>query len=298
MPLSTTFTIYSGNGIHAWWAFKEPIVFTTDGDKDKIVDLSRRWQQQLIFNEKHVDLTFDIVRVLRVPGTWNRKPNLPVKPVTILTHRAESTYVIEDFDKNSPLSDNVTPIDRKRREKNGETVTSALNTAGEDFSDVKLNRIIRAEGDTFLTTFYRIRKMKGGDTNSEYDMSLANYGVKHDLTDQEIVDLIVLSRQKSGKPVDRMNASYYVTTIGKARAAHAGAEEIREIKDEKETGDAENARLRAINLIRTELDLPIVRILRYVSDEPSYSIVFEEEDGEYHEVRSKAWIYSQLRRSS
>jgi hypothetical protein len=78
-PLAPTAVVRSGGGLQGWWLFPEPIA----ADKET-VDLLAAWGTTWVELGRrrswHVDNVFDVARIMRLPGTWNRK-NQPV-PVT------------------------------------------------------------------------------------------------------------------------------------------------------------------------------------------------------------------------
>ncbi len=80
-PWPPSVLVDSGNGLQAWWLFPEPLLLKTDDDRKRAADLVARLQDCLRQNPEgwDVDPTADLARVLRLPGTWNRK----------LQHRAE-----------------------------------------------------------------------------------------------------------------------------------------------------------------------------------------------------------------
>jgi len=83
--LKPSLIVHSGNGIQAWWVFKEPVVFEDEGHIQAAAELVQRWQAILAFHAaksgNRIDATHDLARVMRLPGTFNRKdPNNP-KPV-------------------------------------------------------------------------------------------------------------------------------------------------------------------------------------------------------------------------
>jgi hypothetical protein len=77
LGLATTEDVYSGHGLQAHWLFERPWLFADDDDRARCADLIRRFQARLQEEAKargwKIDSTPDLARVLRVPGTWNRK---------------------------------------------------------------------------------------------------------------------------------------------------------------------------------------------------------------------------------
>lgn len=80
-PWPPSVLVDSGNGLQAWWLFPNPLPLKTDDDRKRAADLVARLQDCLRQNPEgwEVDPTADLARVLRLPGTWNRK----------LQHRSE-----------------------------------------------------------------------------------------------------------------------------------------------------------------------------------------------------------------
>jgi hypothetical protein len=77
LGLAPTALIDSGHGFHAWWLFPEPVVFATAEDRERFAALSRRFGASLVElgrrRDRHVDDVSDLPRILRAPGTMNRK---------------------------------------------------------------------------------------------------------------------------------------------------------------------------------------------------------------------------------
>jgi hypothetical protein len=80
-PVQPSMVVRSGHGLHAYWFLREPT------DPETISALSKRLARAL-----GGDHAFDAARILRLPGTWNRKdPNNPV-PVEIELLEPERAY--------------------------------------------------------------------------------------------------------------------------------------------------------------------------------------------------------------
>jgi hypothetical protein len=89
LGVEPTEIIDSGGGLQPWWLFDAPWVLTDGEDRQRARDLVKGWQTALQAQAArrgwHVDNTTDLARVLRVPGTWNCKPELPEPlPVRVL----------------------------------------------------------------------------------------------------------------------------------------------------------------------------------------------------------------------
>lgn len=86
LPLPPTLTVLSGHGIQPLWVFQEPATLTTPEERETAAATARGWQDRLrrVAGERgwDVDATHDLARVLRVPGTFNRKD--PARPVEVV----------------------------------------------------------------------------------------------------------------------------------------------------------------------------------------------------------------------
>ena len=91
--------IDSGHGLHAWWLFFEPWVFSDSAERDEARAVSERLQAALRRNAEArgwtIDSTHDLARVLRVPGTVNHK-GAPV-PVRLVEADGTIRYTPADF---------------------------------------------------------------------------------------------------------------------------------------------------------------------------------------------------------
>lgn len=94
-PLAPTATVHSGGGLQPYWVLSEPLKASDVGD---FLD---RWAHTwTVFAERHgwhIDNVWDVARVLRVPGTQNRK-NDPID-VTLLEVNKGRRYGLDDLDQ-------------------------------------------------------------------------------------------------------------------------------------------------------------------------------------------------------
>jgi hypothetical protein len=84
-PLEPTEIVDSGHGLHVWWLLVRPWLFQDENEREKAASLSRRFQHVLKQIAKargwYIDSTADLPRILRLPGTFNHKPDdrVPVR---------------------------------------------------------------------------------------------------------------------------------------------------------------------------------------------------------------------------
>lgn len=103
--------VHTGNGIQAWWAFSEPLIFDSDQEKAAIAALARDWNLTIKLRAREVggwdagvDSVFDLTRLMRAVGSINTKgpdgqhggPPEGHRPVRIL-HSTGRTYNPDDF---------------------------------------------------------------------------------------------------------------------------------------------------------------------------------------------------------
>lgn len=71
--------IHSGGGLYAWWLLDVP--HTIGADLARIKRLAARWQDPIAHAAETIGYSHgrlgDLARILRIPGTWNRKPAMP-----------------------------------------------------------------------------------------------------------------------------------------------------------------------------------------------------------------------------
>lgn len=111
-PLAPTGAVDSGHGLQPWWLFRELWVFKNENERQQAQILARRFlatmQDRARAHGWMIDSTSDLARVLRVPGTWNRK----LRPVSVrVIERNEIRYNPSDFEPylvETPHAEDVT----------------------------------------------------------------------------------------------------------------------------------------------------------------------------------------------
>jgi hypothetical protein len=88
--------VRTGGGLSAWWLLNP--VHTIGDDLDHIKDLSVRWQDTLAYAAgrlgwHHDTAVKDLARIMRIPGTINRKPNVEPVPCELL-EATGATYTL------------------------------------------------------------------------------------------------------------------------------------------------------------------------------------------------------------
>lgn len=123
-PLPPTIMVASGGGLHVYWLFRELWTLESPAERQDAQRLARRFQATLIAAARErgwkLDNTSDLARVLRVPGTMNRKSE-PVE-VRILELHDDRRYNPDEFDlylvelDTAPAADMPAPHDAESTE--------------------------------------------------------------------------------------------------------------------------------------------------------------------------------------
>lgn len=104
MPIPPTLFVDTGRGVHPWWCFREPWTFDKDEERIEADALNRAWHMLLHATAAKlgwsIDSTPDLARVLRVPGTHNRKQ--PDRPLPVKIIRADGPRVNPDDLRDLP----------------------------------------------------------------------------------------------------------------------------------------------------------------------------------------------------
>jgi DNA repair protein RadA/Sms len=98
LPTRPSLIVHSGGGMYGYWLWKEPYIITHDVEHETIVRLSRQFTHTLVTWGKDrgwtLDALGDLARVLRPPGSVNRKYDKVVE----LLHEGPERYNPSDFD--------------------------------------------------------------------------------------------------------------------------------------------------------------------------------------------------------
>lgn len=299
-----TITVATGNGGHAWWVLKEPFIFDTDEERSRAAAAVYRWQTMLRFNAANRGWAFDrladLPRVMRVPGTSNFKdPNLP-KPV-LAHHLSDRRYNLSDFEDfldglGIPAPDSQERVVRVPTEP--ATDGGLVVNLNAEISEDMIQRW--AESDMrFRNTWFRQRHDLKDQSQSGYDLALADFGVDAGLAPQQIVDLIIHHRRLHNQK-QRTRSDYFQRTLGRAtsRAANNGADLLtgpatsagpppgapqsdsepppaQQSDDPPKPVDPMAAKAALCESISASLGIRILRLVKITGKEPTYQVELE-----------------------
>jgi hypothetical protein len=100
-----TFVIATGNGIHVWLLFRKLYLFHSEEDRAAAALLAKRWNTLIRDNARmrgwKIERLCDLARILRIPGTTNRKDPANPKAVMIQSysdHRYNPSELVKYLD--------------------------------------------------------------------------------------------------------------------------------------------------------------------------------------------------------
>ena len=214
----------TGHGVQAIWLFKERWDLESDDERDRTAALSQRWHAYLAGEAKRLGYTIDAVhdlsRVLRLPGSMNKK----------LPHDPQPVQVVQDSGQRYDPSDmenildtfgvpeiEIAGTDEHGRVEFGDLrVTPRVELAPE--VNAKLKALLVNDPE-FARVWSREKRMPKDSSWSGYAQSIANTLAYLNLADQEIVDILTVHRREHGDPRKQQPKplSWFTLTIGKAR---------------------------------------------------------------------------------
>lgn len=223
MGLPPSAIVHSGHGLQAWWLFREPWVFEDDADRDKAERLTKAWCDTFRAKAQargwDADQVGDLPRVMRLPGTWNRK-GAPVQ--TRLLSLTEARYNPDDFEaylSAAPLLKRTIP---------SQPWTFELHADAEPPAEKFL---LLCEIDLkFRMSWAHQRTDLQDQSASSYDLSLASRALAAGWNVQEIVNLLIAHRRKHGADLKLDHSwangtkNYYSVTLDAAASGKSQPE--------------------------------------------------------------------------
>jgi hypothetical protein len=208
LPIRPTVTIFTGGGYHSWWCFKEVLVFDTAAACTWAERLVWRWHGflRLRLGSYALDSTHDLARVLRVPGTVNRK----YKTLVVLEDAGGPRV---DPGELEDVCINVPDVEHPSR-LGALSLPFALDPDGEP-PFRKFGSLCRSS--PLFAQLWRREIAPKDRSQSGFDYRLATLAAAEGWTDDELVRLLIAHRRAAGKPPK--HTSYYARTLAAARTA-------------------------------------------------------------------------------
>jgi len=210
LPHWPSIIVHSGHGLQCWWLFEKPLGIEAEADRRFAMALAKGWTDHVRKQARaaggwDVDATGDLARVMRPPGTFNRKGGEPVE-VRIIEDHPDCRYnpcdfeifAAEDAVLATPGVENLTLILRPDAEPPAEKFAELVQAC-----------------PAFVQAWNRQGPDLQDQSQSAYGLSLADIAALNGWSDQEIASLLIAARRKHGeKPEKALRADYVAKTIG------------------------------------------------------------------------------------
>lgn len=295
MPASPTILVHSGHGLHAYWLFDEPLLFRNgQDDREAGAVLVAAWQETLRKKSKEkgweLDATHDLSRVLRVPGTVNRKG----KPVQVQIVRSGGPRHRPEDLRKIPVDPHQGSNMGRSSPPNVESPKDALKNepgppvGGTNWPETDVPNPI---GDIAIVAKVAAacladRKFKAAwekkrldlESASEYDLSIASTLLGGGWSEKDVAEAILLWRTNHNENPDKARRGDYIyRTIRKAARGIESRKAVSLIKEEMASvHDGEKAKPedkgKLIDRVRKALGIPIKRVIQHGREKSIYSI--------------------------
>ncbi|MDE5414567.1 hypothetical protein [Alkalihalobacterium chitinilyticum] len=129
-PLQPSIVIHSGGGLHCYWLLNQPSIINKKSEMELAGLIISRFQSVFIRLARtkgfHIDNTSDLARVLRVPGTFNRKTS--PKPVEMITFKPNIRYSLLELQEAMEAIEDELP-EQLIRNKTSQEITREIPNA-------------------------------------------------------------------------------------------------------------------------------------------------------------------------
>jgi hypothetical protein len=257
MGLAPSLLVNSGGGLHAWWIFDEPILFLTeDGElneklRDDVAKLAQDWNATLRYRaDRHgwkIDSTFNLDRVMRLPGSVNEKDPANPHQVRIMHADPGARYGLDDFAAYLADPDVIATytagfgVESKTEALAGINVHelwARVNSADFRYLDHTPEWMAEAlaidaegAGGKLVATWTGDRPDLGGD-QSALDASLVRLLHDYGFSTERQVEALMCRRLRSGQRLDKIDprkrTDYIARTVSRMQAKAAEAQATRD----------------------------------------------------------------------
>jgi hypothetical protein len=278
-PEPPTCVIHSGHGIQAWWLFREPWIFENEDERFKAQAMCQAWHHRLLERATArgwvIDATFDLSRILRIPGTKNLKDPKDVRDVELIEQEWTTRYEPEDL---------VPAIVVEKKERVEAEIGRIMLRPDAAPPMDKWEALMSAE-PKFKKSWNHDRKDLSDQSPSSYDFSLASIAFQADWSDQEIVDLLIAHRRRHKADL-KLRKDYYLRTLEKLKLERQHQERINEMLEtqnqkiietkialmEASSNDTSLKRSEILTHLEKILGVRIEKLQKFLSEPPSYRL--------------------------
>jgi len=254
-----TFVIHTGHGFHLWWCLDKVWELPHNDARqiatNSVTAFAARIKDKMLTHKWTMDSTFDLSRVLRLPGTVNFK-NEPLD--VVIESFSDIYYTIGQL--TDGLEGTITT--KKSRTYNPQ-LQGRLKLDPEASPPMDKWMALCENDPRALRSWHRSRKDFDDQSGSAYDLSLATMALHASWDDQSIVDLLIASRRHHSDDL-KLREDYYERTL--ARAKTTSSRNIdKQIESIQENGP-ESAKV----VLSDMLGINIERLVKYSGDPPTY----------------------------
>lgn len=243
----------SGHGLQAFWKFDAPFHIESDDDRAEVHTLLIAWQRTIAAHAHRlgnwrIDMVHNLDRVLRVPGTTNRKIAGSPVPARLLEINPERLYTLDQLNERcldgeylKALDTMVAPADSGASNVDLHALWRVVNSA--EYRLLKyepewITAVIEAVGEEDSRRgkrFARIWRQSGTNTlddHSSSDASVARFIADFGGDERAAMEVIMCMRLRSQQKVDKVapdgrGPTYLVQTVAKVFEQHRRDEEKR-----------------------------------------------------------------------
>lgn len=221
LPLPPSIIVDSGHGRHVYWLQQEPWIFTDEEDRQRAANMAHGWHGLVCHEAKQLGWSLEnlgeLARVLRLPGTVNRKLADDPVDVRILEADPQRRYTVEDFEPFLQSPETKQPSVELSSDTGPEIDFDPSVSPPADRLEAALN-----EWPLFRRTWDRDRSDLLDQSASVYDLSLATQAAMRDWSDTEIASLLHTWRARHNERPEKLTRQDYLSrTISRAREAAA-----------------------------------------------------------------------------
>jgi hypothetical protein len=285
IEMQPTIVVFSGGGYHLYWCFKEVWIFDDDKERSQAALLELRLQETM----RHMmgklgyelDSVGDLARVMRVPGTVNRKIETNPRDC-VIEYETEIRYNPSDLENylvmEVPEADQIAQGIKERKVVD-DTPGIYPFTLKEDAEPPyrKWEVLQLAEPRAKMSFEHKRKDFTADSSASAYDQSLASFAAGVNWSDQEIVDLLIACRRANFCELKLNRPDYYKATIVTARKGVKYDEAL----DEVDVAEVEPGSMGAsaapngpsvTEILETLLGFRIERVVKYAASDPLYRL--------------------------
>jgi len=298
-----TMIVHTGHGLHVYWLFKEPEMFSDQTHRKKVEMMCRRLQQTIKQKAKDkgwsLDSTFDTTRVLRIPGTFNQKDGSKIK-VKVIEDNGPRYGEYKDFDEFLIPEDELEKISPAPTKEEQTTILNNITLSPMAVPPAEMVDWLCDIDTKFKATYQGKRDPKsfpgGKATPSECALSLASIAVQAGWSDQEIADLIIDWYRRHGHDINKATRGDYIARTLAVAKKDVDAEFVKDY--EKNVEPTEGTKYhKAVDpegektkkMLSIELRFKPIRLVKYVREKDPFYVMYtdKKEDNPDGTIRFK-----------